>query len=102
MYARATTLTVAGERQSESVEQYRAALSKFRQIPGNRGAFLLVDEGGGRGVGVTLWGSEDAMTESRERADELRQQAAAQAAGEIVSVDEYEVAVWDVEATAAQ
>jgi heme-degrading monooxygenase HmoA len=81
MYARATTLTVSGERQSESVEQYRAALSKFRQIPGNRGAFLLVDEGGGRGVGVTLWESEDAMTESRERAKELREQAAAQASG---------------------
>jgi hypothetical protein len=42
------------------------------------------------------------MTESRERASELREQAAAQASGEIVSVDEYEVAVWDVEATAGQ
>jgi hypothetical protein len=56
---------------------------------------LLVDPNAGRGVGVTLW--QQAMAESRERANELRQQAAASASGEIVSVDEYEVAVWEVE-----
>jgi heme-degrading monooxygenase HmoA len=99
MYARATTLTVPAERQAEGVERYRAGLSSFRQIPGNRGAFLLVDQDGGRGVGVTLWESEDAMVQSRERADQLRQQAATEASGEILAVDEYEVAVWDVEAT---
>lgn len=101
MYARTTVLTVPDDRQTEGVEQYRNALSTFRQIPGNRGAVLLVDRKSGHGVGVTLWESEDAMVQSRERADQLRQQAAADAAGEIVSVDEYEVAVWDVEATAS-
>jgi hypothetical protein len=36
------------------------------------------------------------MTDSREQADQLRQQAAEQAGGRIESVEEYEVAVWDV------
>ena len=36
------------------------------------------------------------MTESREQANQLRQQTAQQAQGQILSVDEYEVAVWDV------
>jgi heme-degrading monooxygenase HmoA len=99
MYARATTLTVPAEGQAEGIERFQTGLSTFRQIAGNGGAFLLVDRKSGRGVAVTLWESEDAMVQSRQRADELRQQAASEASGEIVSVDEYEVAAWDVEAT---
>jgi F0F1-type ATP synthase membrane subunit b/b' len=40
-------------------------------------------------VGVTLWESQQAMIDSRERADQLRQQAAEQAQDEIESVIEY-------------
>jgi heme-degrading monooxygenase HmoA len=97
MHARITTLTVPSGEQAGAVESYSDTIKLFRDIPGNRGAFLLVDPNAGRGVGVTLWESEQAMAESRERANELRQQAAASASGEIVSVDEYEVAVWEVE-----
>jgi heme-degrading monooxygenase HmoA len=97
MHARMTTLTVPGEQQEGAVQSYADTIKVFREIPGNRGAFLLVDREGSRGVGVTLWESEQAMAESRERANELRQQAASRASGEIVSVDEYEVAVWDVD-----
>jgi hypothetical protein len=45
---------------------------------------------------VTLWESEEAMVESREQAEQLRQRAAEEAQGEIESVVEYQVAVWDV------
>src|SRR5687767_409429 len=75
MYARATTLTGDGDA-SGAAERYRQVLFTFRSVPGNRGGFMLVDRSGGRAVGVTLWESEDAMIQSRERADELRQQAA--------------------------
>jgi heme-degrading monooxygenase HmoA len=98
MHARMTTLTVPSEQQGGAVQSYSDTIKLFREIPGNRGAFLLVDQDGGRGVGVTLWESDQAMAESRERANELRQQAATSASGEIVSVDEYEVAVWEVDA----
>lgn len=47
---------------------------------------------------MTLCESKQAMIKSREQADQLRQQAAEQAQGEIESVIEYEVAVWDVDA----
>ena len=59
-------------------------------------AHSYVDETAGRGVGVTLWETEEAMANSREQAEQLRQRAAEQAQGEIESVVEYEVAVWDV------
>ncbi len=96
MFARATTLQASPEVAEAAVEQYRQGLERFRQIPGNRGAFLLIDRGSSRGIGVTLWESEQAMIDSREQANQLREQAAQQAQGEIVSVEEYEVAVWDV------
>lgn len=97
MYARATTLQASPERAEEGIAHYQAGLSAFREIAGNRGAFLLVDRSSGKGIGVTLWTSEEAMQASRQRADELRRQAGEQAGGEIISVDEYEVAVWAVD-----
>ena len=96
MHARATTVRVGQEASDAAVDQYREALAAFRSMDGNRGAFLLVDQTAGRGVGVTLWESEEAMAKSREQAEQLRQRAAEQAQGEIESVVEYEVAVWDV------
>ena len=41
---------------------------------------------------MTLWENEQAVADSREQANQLRQQAG----GQIQSVEEYEVAVWDV------
>ncbi len=96
MFARATTIRGSADRAEAAVEQYREALERFRQIPGNRGAFLLIDREKASGIGVTLWESEQAMIDSREQADRLREQAAEQAGGQIASVEEYEVAVWDV------
>ena len=96
MHARATTIQASPEAAEQGIDQYRQALSAFRGIAGNQGAFLFVDRSSGKAIGVTLWESEQAMTESREQADQLRQQAAQQAQGQIQSVDEYEVAVWDV------
>ena len=96
MHARATTIRVGQEVAEEAIGQYRDSLSTFRTMEGNRGAFLLVDRVSGRGVGVTLWESEQAMAASREQAEQLRQRAVEQAQGEIESVVEYEVAVWDV------
>jgi heme-degrading monooxygenase HmoA len=96
MYACATTLKTSLERIDEGIEGYESGLATFREIEGSRGAFLLVDRNSGKGVGVTLWESEDAMRKSREQADRLREQAAGSVDAGVESVNEYEVAVWDV------
>lgn len=95
MYARATTYRGSPEDVQEAIVHYQEGIPSVREIPGNQGAFLLVDRSAGRGVGVTLWESEAAMHASRKRADELRQQAQ-EPGGEGGPVDEYEVAVWEV------
>ena len=96
MYARATTLQVSPEQVQEGVVHYQAGIASFRKSAGNRGAFLLVDRSSGKGIGVTLWESEEAMRASRQRADESGQRPAQESRGEIASVDEYEVAIWAV------
>ena len=95
MYARATTYRGSPEHVQEAIVHYQEGIPSTREISGNRGAFLLVDRSAGKGVGVTLWESEEAMQASRKRPDELRQQAQ-EPGGEIDPVDEYEVAVWAV------
>ena len=96
MYARATTLRGSPEHVQDGIVHYEEGIASFREIAGNRGAFLLVDRSAGTGIGVTLWESEEAMRASRQRADVLRQHSAQESSGEIASVDEYEVAVWAV------
>ena len=96
MYARATTLRVSPEHVQEGIIHYEAGIPSFRETAGNRGAFLLVDRSSGTGIGVTLWESEQAMSASRQRGDEIQQQPAQESRGEVAAVDEYEVAVWAV------
>lgn len=93
MYARATTYRGSPEHVQDAIVHYEEGIPSIREIAGNRGALLLVDRSAGKGVGVTLWESEEAMQASRKRADEVRQQAQ-EPGGD--PVDEYEVAVWAV------
>jgi hypothetical protein len=94
MYARATTYRGSPEDVQEAIVHWEEGVPSIREFAGSRGAFLLVDRSAGAGVGFTLWESAGSMRASRERADELRQQAQ-EPIGE--SVDEYEVAVWAVD-----
>lgn len=96
MHARVSTLQGSPDRVDSAIEQFRSGLEALRDAPGHRGAALLVDRSSGKGVAVTLWENEQRLQESRERANQLRQQAAEQAQGEILGVEEYEVAAWDV------
>ena len=95
MFARVTTIQGSPENAERGIETYRAALAQFREMDGNKGAFLLVDRESGKAVGTTLWQDEAAMSESRERANEVRKDAADQAGGDVQSVEEFEVAVWE-------
>ena len=97
MFARVTTIEGSAERLEEGSrfiqEQVMPAL---RELPGSKGALFLVDRASGKAIGITVWESEQAMAESRERANELRSQAAETAGAGQPSVEEYEVALWDV------
>ncbi len=61
-----------------------------QQDPGLKAAYWLVDRQGGKGLIITIWGSEDAM-HSSEQARARRQAATSTATGAKVTTDRYEV-----------
>jgi heme-degrading monooxygenase HmoA len=93
VFARVSTIQGSPENIDEAIAQYREALSQFRDIAGNKGAFLLVDRDTGKAIGMTIWDSEQSMSDSREQATQLRERATDEARSQIQSVEEYEVAV---------
>jgi heme-degrading monooxygenase HmoA len=93
VFARVSTIQGSPENIDEAIAQYREALSQFRDIAGNKGAFLLVDRDTGKAIGMTIWDSEQSMSDSREQATQLRERATDEAGSQIQSVEEYEVAV---------
>ena len=68
-------------------------LPKVRQLDGSVGVIGLADRASGRVTVITLWESSDALRQSEQQADRLREQAAKAGGQSIAGVDRYEVAV---------
>ena len=90
MHARVSTYTGDGDALVQGFESVRGPLE---EMEGFTRAYFLVDRAGGRGMSITMWESEDALNESVERANQMREQATDQAGASIESVEHYEVAL---------
>jgi len=78
----------------DSVASVKAdTLPAVRELPGNVGAIGLADRNSGRSIVITLWESSDALRQSEQQANKLREQAAKSGSQRIGNVDRYEVAV---------
>ena len=94
MYARVSTLQGPADKIDAGMEKIRAEVQpEVEAISGFRGILFLADRSRGRPVSVTLWESEQAMQESRQAADRIRQKAADAESASIQAVEEYEVLV---------
>jgi heme-degrading monooxygenase HmoA len=97
MYARVSTYAGTAENFDGGLEKVKSALMpRIQQVPGYRGAMSLIDRSTGRSVSITLWDSDEALRASRQPANHFRSDAAAMSPAEILSVEEYEVAVADL------
>ncbi len=97
MYARVTTLEVPPERVDEVTRfTQEQILSQLRQLQGFKGALLLGDPQGGRLRGTFLWESAEALLGSAEAASGLRSSLAEATGAEVVSVEEYEVSLFQL------
>jgi quinol monooxygenase YgiN len=67
-------------------------LPQLEQTPGFCSASLLVSPSSGLGCATTAWDDQTAMEASRLAADEMRSRVASDASGEIVQVQEFELA----------
>lgn len=98
MHARVTRVTGSADRTDEGIQSFRdKVLPVVQQAAGFRGTLLLVDRQSGKGIGISLWESEEDMRASEEAVAPTRQQTteALGATGE-PEVERYEVAVLEM------
>jgi heme-degrading monooxygenase HmoA len=97
MYARVSTYAGTVENFDRGLEKVKSALMpRIQEEPGYKGAVSLIDRSTGKSLSITLWDSEEALRTSRQSANQIRSAAAAMSPAEILSVEEYEVAVVDL------
>src|SRR5436305_12430624 len=92
--ARVSSLEGSPDNIDDSVGKVQSeTLAKVRALPGNVGAIGLADRATGKVTIITLWESADALRQTEEQADRLREQAAGSGGQSIAGVDRYEVGV---------
>jgi len=73
MFARVTTLQVPSDRIEASARFGREqALPAMQGRPGFKGMYYLIDRENGRGLGITLWETEEDLLATEEQARQLR------------------------------
>ena len=90
MFARVSTYTGDAD---QLVAGFESVTEPLEQMEGFSHAYFLVDRPGRKGISITMWESEEALSASAAKADELRKQGAETGRGSIDSVDSYEVAM---------
>ena len=92
--ARVSSMTGSPDTIDEGLEKARGeTLPQVRGLKGNLGAIGLVDRESGRATMITLWDSADALRESEQQADQIREQAAGISGQTIAGVDRYDVSM---------
>ena len=92
MFARVTTLEGPPEQIDEALRHVQErVLPRIRQYDGYNGFIVLGDRQAGRVLGLTLWGSEQALRSTEEEANRLRRETSDAVGQAIVGVESYEV-----------
>jgi hypothetical protein len=95
MHARVTIANGDPARADEAVEAFRqGALQIVSAAAGYKGALLLIDRESGRGMGISLWESEEAMRATEEAMDAFRASLPDSGMG-APTVERYEVAIYE-------
>jgi heme-degrading monooxygenase HmoA len=98
VYARVSTLDVSPEQIDEGLRYLREeVLPPGKQDPGFKGLIALTNRNSGKALSITLWESEEAMRVTEQDANHLRSAWAETSGQQIVSVERYEVGLFEVE-----
>ena len=93
MHARLTFYELGSASKVEAARAFEGAAEGIKEMQGNRGGELLVDAANGKALTITYWDSEQALRDSDQRANTLREQAAGSANMSITGTEVYEVAL---------
>jgi heme-degrading monooxygenase HmoA len=89
MFARVSTYRA--DDADRMLEGFQSVTGPLEQIDGFSHAYFLVDRANNKALSITVWDSEQALSASAAKADELRQEGSDTGGGTIESVDEYEI-----------
>ena len=89
MFARVSTYH-AGDA-DKLLEGFKSVVDPLEQMDGFSHAYFLVDRASGKALSMTVWESEQALTQSASKADELRKRGSEAGGGSIESVQHYEI-----------
>ena len=73
------------------LEGFKTVTDPLERIDGFSHAYFLVDRASGKAMSITVWESEQALSDSVAKADELRQQGTETGGGSIEAVEHYEI-----------
>jgi quinol monooxygenase YgiN len=94
VFARVSTFQGDPKETDNSVQTvWNEIVPKIPKFKGCMGFYYLVDRNSGKSIGITLWETREALDESKRAADENRNQTADKAGGEIISVEQFEIAI---------
>ena len=88
MFARVSTYRGDGDR---LLQGFAEVTGPLEAIDGFSRAYFMVDRESGKGMSITIWDSEEALTASMSQADELRKRGTAASGTAIQSVQHYEI-----------
>ncbi len=92
MFARVTVVQGSPDRYDDAVRIINErAVPGASQIPGLVAAYWAVDRSSGKGVTFAVFDSEESLNASEEAVRELRERSVAEAGGQVVSVETYEI-----------
>jgi heme-degrading monooxygenase HmoA len=97
VYARVTVVQGSQDKIDQGIESFNnAVLPAAKSVSGYKAAFLLVDRQTGKGMGITLWDSEDARRRGAEAVDQARTETIKAMGGTVPPVEEFEVVASDL------
>ena len=97
MHARLTTLEGSLDRMDDATRAVQEqVLPQLQQTDGFKGFIALTDRGSGKLRGLALWESEEALRATDDLAARLRGGVSDATGGTIASVENYEVAIFEV------
>ncbi len=97
MYARVTQVQGSPKQADAGIDSFNnQVLPAIKGVEGYKGAFLLLDRQSGKGIGVSLWDSEDARRRGAEAVDQARSATIQAMGGNVTPVEEYEVVASDL------
>jgi heme-degrading monooxygenase HmoA len=89
MFARVSTYRAADA--EKLLEGFQSVTDQLEQMDGFSHAYFLVDRASDKALSITVWESEEALSTSVAKAEELRKQGTETGGGSIESVEHYEI-----------